>query len=73
MPDKLPSLKPKVVIRALQRAGFITHHVTGSHYIMKGGSRRVTVVYHGKDLKPRTLRSIIEQSGLTTDEFLDLL
>ena len=73
MPDKLPSLKPKVIIRALQRAGFVTHHVTGSHYIMKKGRQRVTVAYHGKDLKPRTLRSIIEQSGLTADEFLDLL
>ena len=73
MSDKLPSLKPKVVIRALHRAGFITHHVTGSHYIMKKGGRRVTVAYHGRDLKPRTLRSIIEQSGLTVDEFLDLL
>ena len=73
MPEKLPSLRPKAVIKALERAGFVTHHVTGSYYIMKKGSRRVTVAYHGRDLKPRTLRSIIEQAGLTIDEFLDLL
>jgi predicted RNA binding protein YcfA (HicA-like mRNA interferase family) len=33
----------------------------------------VTVPYHGKDLKPRTLASIIEQSGLSVEEFLELL
>jgi predicted RNA binding protein YcfA (HicA-like mRNA interferase family) len=73
IPNKLPSLKPKVVIKALVRGGFVIHHTTGSHYILKKGSRRVTVAYHGKDLKPRTLRSIVEQAGLTVDEFLDLL
>lgn len=70
---KLPSLKPKIVIRALERGGFYVHHVTGSHYILKKGGVRVTVPYHGKDLKPRTLASIIEQSGLAVEEFLDLM
>jgi predicted RNA binding protein YcfA (HicA-like mRNA interferase family) len=31
------------------------------------------VPYHGKDLKPGTLASIIAQAGLTVEEFLDLL
>lgn len=70
---KLPALKPKIVIRALERCGFYVHHVTGSHYILKKGGLRVTVPYHGKDLKPRTLVSIVEQSGLSVEEFLDLL
>jgi len=34
---------------------------------------RVTVPIHNKDLKRRTLASIIEQAGLTADEFADLL
>jgi predicted RNA binding protein YcfA (HicA-like mRNA interferase family) len=70
---KLPALKPKIVIRALERGGFYVHHVTGSHYILKKGGVRVTVPYHGKDLKPRTLASIVEQSGLSVEEFLDLI
>lgn len=48
----------------------------GSHYILKNSQRpglRVTVAYHGRDLKRKTLLSIIEQSGLTVDEFLKLL
>ena len=27
----LPALKPKNVLRALGHAGFVVHHVTGSH------------------------------------------
>jgi predicted RNA binding protein YcfA (HicA-like mRNA interferase family) len=40
---------------------------------LKKETLRVTVPYHNRDLKPRTLASIIEQAGLTVEEFLDLL
>lgn len=73
MTGKLPALKPKVVIKALERYGFYVHHTTGSHHILKKDNLRVTVAYHGKDLKPGTLASIIKQAGLTVEEFLDLL
>ena len=73
MAGKLPALKPKIVIRALERHGFYVHHVSGSHYILKKEKLRVTVPYHNKDLKPRTLASIIEQAGMVVEEFLDLL
>lgn len=70
---KLPAVKPKMVIRALKRNGFVVHHTTGSHYVLKKDNLRVTVPYHSKDLKPGTLDSIIVQSGLTVEEFVDLL
>jgi len=73
MAGKLPALKPRRVIRALERHGFSVHHTSGSHYILKKDKLRVTVPYHNKDLKPRTLASIIEQAGLTVEELLDLL
>ena len=73
MTVKLPMLRPRRVIRALERNGFSVHHVSGSHYILKKDGLRVTVPYHNKDLKPGTLRSIIGQAGLTVEEFLDLL
>jgi predicted RNA binding protein YcfA (HicA-like mRNA interferase family) len=73
MAGKLPAVKPKKIIKALERGGFYVHHVTGSHYIMKRGNQRVTVPYHNKDVHPRLLASIIQQSGLTVEEFLDLL
>lgn len=70
---KLPALKPKIVIKALGRGGFEIHHASGSHYILKKEKLRVTVPYHNRDLKPGTLKSIIEQAGLTVEGFLDLL
>lgn len=70
---KLPAVKPKKAIKALERGGFHVHHTTGSHYILKKDNLRVTIPYHAKDLKPRTLASIIEQAGLTVEEFKGLL
>ena len=75
MSRKLPALKPEDVLRALQRAGFLLHHTTGSHYILKHPEKglRVTLPWHNKDLKRGTLGSILEQSGYTAEEFVELL
>lgn len=74
--SRLPALRPVVVLRALQRAGFYIHHTKGSHYFLKHPDKpqlRVTLPFHGKDLKRRTLASIFEQAGLSLDEFISLL
>jgi len=76
MISRLPALKPRAVLKALQRAGFYIHHSTGSHNVLKHPehpSLRVTISFHSKDLKRRTLESIVEQSGLTREEFVALL
>jgi predicted RNA binding protein YcfA (HicA-like mRNA interferase family) len=76
MSRRFPAAKPKEVLRALSRAGFLVHHTSGSHYVLKHPAKpqlRVTVPYHGKELKRRTLASIIEQAGLTVEEFAALL
>lgn len=76
MSQHLPALKPKEVLRALQRAGFFVHHKSASHYILKHPHHptlRVTVAFHNRDLKRKTLASIIEQSGLTNEEFTRFL
>lgn len=70
---KLPAVKPKMVLRALKRNGFVVHHTTGSHHFLKKDKLRVSVPYHNKDLKPGTLASIIAQAGLTIEEFVELL
>jgi len=76
MSQRLPVVKPKEVIRALERAGFFIQHSTGSHRILKHPDRptaRVTVAYHNRDLKRKTLASINEQSGHSVEEFIQLL
>ena len=76
MSRKLPALRPKVVMRALERAGLRLIRITGSHHIYEHPARPdqvVPVPLHNRDLKRGTLHSIIKQAGLTEEEFLDLL
>ena len=72
---RLPVCTPTDVIRALNRAGFFLDHSTGSHRFFRHPDRPgiVTVPFHRRDLKRGTLKSILEQSGLSTEEFLKLL
>jgi len=58
--------------RALRRAGFETLRQTGSHLIMRKDSRTVVVPQH-KPIKPGTLKGLIEQAGMTVEEFAALL
>jgi len=74
--QNLSAVRPKQLIRALERAGFVIDRVTGSHYILKHPAKptlRVTVPYHNRDLKRGTLQSIVRQAGFSNEEFLDLL
>ena len=74
--SRLPALRPKAVIQALQRAGLYIHHTTGSHYVLKHHEKpalRVTVPYHNRDLKRGTLHSIVRQAELSHEEFLTFL
>ncbi len=71
---RLPALKPREVIGILKKAGYELDHTTGSHYIMRHPTRpgRIVIPYHSQELKRWILHSIIEQSGLSQDEFLAL-
>lgn len=76
MSPKFPVARPKEVLKALSRAGFYVHHISGSHYVLKHPDRpqlRVTLPFHNRDLKRRTLASIIDQAGLSVEEFAALL
>jgi mRNA interferase HicA len=73
--SRLPSLRPKAVISALAKAGFVIVRIRGSHYQLfnPANGRRVTVPYHSRELTRATLSSIIHQSGLSEYEFRELL
>jgi predicted RNA binding protein YcfA (HicA-like mRNA interferase family) len=70
---KLPVLTPRVVCKALERAGFVLIRQKGSHRMYLKDSFGVTVPYHNKDMKPKTLKHIIQQSGMDLAEFVDFL
>jgi len=64
------------VKRFLESKGFVLHHVRGSHHYFRGfagGRLRMThVQLHGsKTVHPKTLGSIIKQSGVPEEEWLE--
>lgn len=72
---RLYSLSSKDVERILKKNNFILSCQKGSHrqfvgYI-KGKKMRVTVIANQKNFAPRTLKSMILQSGLSEQEWLD--
>ena len=75
MSNPLPITTPIKVIKALQRAGFEIDHQTGSHILMRNvvNKKIVIVPNHNKDIKKGTLKSILAQAGLSTEELIALL
>jgi predicted RNA binding protein YcfA (HicA-like mRNA interferase family) len=69
--NRLPSLKPRQVVTALERCGFTVIRIAGSHYQMfnERTRRHTTVPYHNRDLPRGTVAAIIQQAGVTREEF----
>jgi len=70
---KLPVVRPERVIKALKKIDFVEVRRKGSHVQLKRGNLLVTVPFHNKDLNPTTLKSILRQSKITTEELLAIL
>jgi predicted RNA binding protein YcfA (HicA-like mRNA interferase family) len=69
---------PKIVgvnhlnaVRALEKAGF-TIIRQGKHIVMSDGTRQVTIPRHNP-IKAFTLGGIVQDAGLTVEEFRKLL
>jgi len=72
MAQKLPRLKATEVVRILKLHGFVLVSQRGSHQKWRNpeSGKQVIVPYHkGQQLPLGTLRSIIEGSGITENEF----
>jgi predicted RNA binding protein YcfA (HicA-like mRNA interferase family) len=70
---KLPRLSGAEVIRALEKLGFARVRQRGSHVVIKRerqGSVAGCVVPLHKELALGTLRGILKQAGVTTEEFI---
>ena len=70
MPSKYPICAPNDVCAALSKAGFEFVTQRGSHRKYSDGSHIVIVPMHRKDLKTGTLKGILEQAGMTIDDFI---
>ncbi len=76
MDRNLLNLCSRDVIKILQLKGFALSRTRGSHHQYIGcvneHKRRVTVIANQKRFTPKTIKSMIEQSGLSEDEWLEL-
>jgi predicted RNA binding protein YcfA (HicA-like mRNA interferase family) len=72
---KLPAVKPRQVIRFLERNGFVLDHTSGSHFIFfhTTSRRRAVVPSHNRDLPKGTLMSLLREAGFSREELIDFL
>jgi predicted RNA binding protein YcfA (HicA-like mRNA interferase family) len=68
----LPVVGWREVVRALSRIGFRVVRQRGSHIIMRNDGRLVSVPHHD-ELDRGTLLEVLDQAGLTKQQFLELL
>jgi predicted RNA binding protein YcfA (HicA-like mRNA interferase family) len=71
MPE-LPRVSAATVVRALERLGFEKLRQSGSHVIMRRGSKGCVVPMHG-EVKVGTLAGVLRQADVSSDEFIAAL
>jgi len=70
--SKYPILKPKEIISALSKKGFVYKSQRGSHAKYSNGYR-ITVIPIHDTIARGTLKSILAQAGIELEDFLELL
>ena len=75
MSEKLPAVKPKQLIRALEEKGWKLDRIRGSHHILvhEAERRALPVPVHNRELKTGTLAAILRIAGISREEFRKLL
>lgn len=68
---RLPRLRGREVIAALQRAGFSVLRIKGSHHFLQhpDGRRTVVPVHSGETIGPGLLKKILNDAEMTVEEF----
>jgi predicted RNA binding protein YcfA (HicA-like mRNA interferase family) len=71
---QVPLLKPRDVIKIFSKFGWIVARNSGSHIILtKEGNISTLSVPNHYEVARGTLRSLIDKSGLTIEEFIEEL
>lgn len=69
---KLPRTSGTAIVKALERLGFIRVRQSGSHVIMRRGSKGCVVPMHS-EVKTGTLAGVLRQAEVSTEEFVNAL
>jgi predicted RNA binding protein YcfA (HicA-like mRNA interferase family) len=67
-------VRPRAVVRELERDGWEIRSQHGSHLKMrKHGRRPVIIPMHNRDVPPGTLRAILREADVSAERFVELL
>lgn len=72
----LPQVKAKDLIRVVKQLGFELDRQKGSHAIFYRPSDKARVVipvHAGRDIKPKTLRGMLDDMRITPEKFKEFL
>jgi len=69
---KLPHVSGAMVVRALERLGFARIRQSGSHVILRRGTKGCVVPMQG-EIKLGTLAGILRQADVSPEEFIAAL
>ncbi len=71
---KLPQVKPKHLLKFLQKKGFESRKTKSGHVFLQHPNGKTTIVpVHNKPLFKGTLSGILKQTGISVEELLDEL
>ncbi len=76
MSRRLPRVTSSELLRVAKKLGFKLDRQTGSHaifYKQETKQRAVIPIHKKKIIKPKTLLAILEDMGITTQEFRKLM
>lgn len=69
-----PVIKPKKAIQKFKKLGFMKDRQSGSHIILYHPimKKRAVIPLHVKDLPRGTLRAILNQTGISVEDFIKI-
>lgn len=74
---RLPRVTGKDAERVILKAGWYVHHSRGSHFYYRHSDKpsgRICIPMHaGEIIAPKLLKGILEDAGLSVEEFIKLL
>ena len=71
--SKLPVVSGKQIVKVLQGIGYYVRDQKGSHIHLRHPVRPPLTIPNHREVARGTLRVIMKEGGLTTEEFLELL
>ncbi|MGI8441055.1 MAG: type II toxin-antitoxin system HicA family toxin [Thermoleophilaceae bacterium] len=75
MSERLPTVRPRQLIRVLEQKGWRLQRTKGSHhhFVHPDNPKIASVPVHAKDLKRGLLSGLLKDTGISREEFLRLL